>query len=219
MEIIPAVLAERENDFFYLIRQAETFTDYVQIDIMDGFFVPSRSFPVPALNRLKTTLAFEIHLMVKHPSAFMIQVDHPHLKKVFFHIESEVEPLDFISQMKNRGITPGLAINPETPIEGFHHLTDYVDTILFMTVDPGYYGSPFKPEVLDKIKETRSRFQNILIGADGGVSLDNLHVLIDAGIDFACMGSRIFQGDNPGENYREFLRRIEDITKGQGDKN
>jgi ribulose-phosphate 3-epimerase len=212
MKIIPAVLAERENDFFYLIRQAEAFTDYVQIDIMDGFFVPSSSFPIPALNRLRTTLDFELHLMVKHPSAFMIQVDHPHLKKVIFHIESGVEPLDFISQMNDRGITPGLAIKPETPIEGFHHLIDHVDTILFMTVDPGYYHSPFKPEVLDKIKETRSRFPNILIGADGGISLENLHALIDAGVDYACVGSRIFLDDNPAENYRRFHRRSEEIT-------
>jgi ribulose-phosphate 3-epimerase len=85
MKVIPAILAERENDFFYLIRQAEAFTDYVQIDIMDGFFVPSRSFPVPALNRLTTTLDFEIHLMVKHPSAFMIQIHHPNGRKVIYH--------------------------------------------------------------------------------------------------------------------------------------
>jgi len=85
MKVTPAILAERENDFFYLIRQAEAFTDYVQIDIMDGFFVPSRSFPVPALNRLTTTLGFEIHLMVKHPSAFMIQVHHPNARKVIYH--------------------------------------------------------------------------------------------------------------------------------------
>jgi len=65
MKIVPAVLAERENDFFFLIKQAEAFTDYVQIDIMDGFFVPSRSFPVSALNRLSTNTDFEIRLKVR----------------------------------------------------------------------------------------------------------------------------------------------------------
>jgi len=213
MKIVPAILAERENDFFFLMKQAEAFTDYVQIDIMDGFFVPSRSFPVSALNRLKTSIDFEIHLMVKHPSAFMIQIDHPRLRKVIYHVESEVEHLDFINQLKKRGTEPGIAIKPETPVDELYRLTGLIDTVLFMTVDPGFYGSPFKPEVLDKIKETRSLFSKILIGADGGVSLDNLHLFINTGVDYVCVGSRIFLGDNPGENFRRFVRRLEEITK------
>lgn len=214
MMIVPAILTERENDFFFLVKQAETFTDYVQIDIMDGFFVPSRSFPVSALKRLKSDIEFEIHLMVKHPSAFMIQVDHPGLKKVIYHVESEVEHLDFITQLRKRGIGPGLAIKPDTPVDEFNRLAGHIDTLLFMTVDPGYYGSPFKPDVLRKIKETRSHFSNIIIGVDGGVSLDNLNSFIDAGVDYVCVGSRIFESDNPGENYRQFLKKVDDIKTG-----
>jgi len=218
MKVIPAILAERENDFFYLIRQAEAFTDYVQIDIMDGFFVPSRSFPVPALNRLTTTLDFEIHLMVKHPSAFMIQVHHPNARKVIYHVESSVEHLDFIGQMKHRGIGTGLAVKPETPVKEFQGLIQNVDSLLFMTVDPGYYGSPFKADVLNTITMTRSLFPDLIIGADGGVSLDNLHLFIDAGVDYVCVGSRIFQHGDPPENYKGFLRRIADIKKEEGNK-
>jgi len=208
MKIVPAVLAERENDFFFLIKQAEAFTDYVQIDIMDGFFVPSRSFPVPALNRLKTNIDFEIHLMVKHPSAFMIQVAHPRLRKVIYHFESDVKHRDFINQLKKRGIASGLAIKPDTPLEVFRHIAGYVDTLLFMTVDPGYYGSAFKPEVISKVRETRSVFNDKVIAVDGGVSLENLPLFLDARVDYACVGSRIFESDNPGENYRQFLRRL-----------
>ncbi len=211
MRIIPAILAERENDFFFLMRQAETFTDYVQIDIMDGFFVPSRSFPVTALRRLTTPLSFELHLMVKHPSAFMVQVDHPRLKSVIYHVEADVEHLDFIGQVKNRGAKAGLAVKPETRINDFAPLVAHVDTILFMTVDPGYYGSPFKPDVVEKISDARRRFLNVEIGVDGGVSLDNIHVFVDAHVDYACVGSRIFSGNNPGDNYREFLRRTREI--------
>ncbi len=211
MRIVPAILAERENDFFFFVKQAEAFTDYVQIDIMDGFFVPSRSFPVSALKRLKTTIDFEIHLMVKHPSAFMIQIDHPRVRKVIYHVESAVEHLAFINQLKRHGIEPGIAIKPETPLDMFNRLAGLVDTLLFLTVDPGFYGSPFKPTVLEKIREIRSRFPNTIIGADGGVSLDNLNLFIDAGVDYACVGSRIFLGDNPGENYEQFLRKLEEI--------
>jgi len=214
MKIVPAILAEHENDFFSLVKQAEAFTGYVQIDIMDGIFVPSRSFPVSALNRLKTSIDFEIHLMVKHPSAFMIQVAHLRLKKVIYHFESDVKHRDFINQLKKRGIASGLAIKPDTPLEAFSRIAGHVDTLLFMTVDPGYYGSPFKPAVLKKIQETRLRFHDTVIAADGGVSLSNLHLFLDAGVDYACVGSRIFHGDNPGENYRQFLRRLEEINTG-----
>jgi len=214
MKVIPAILAERENDFFFLMKQAEAFTDYVQIDIMDGFFVPSRSFPVTALNRLKTALEFELHLMVKHPSAFMIQIDHPLLRRVIYHVESGVDHLDFIAQLKKRGITPGLAINPGTPLNELYDLAGHMATLLFMTVDPGYYGSPFKPDVLVTVKEVRSRFPSVTLGVDGGVSLDNLQLFIDAGVDYVCVGSRIFLGGDPAENYGKFLTRIKDITKG-----
>jgi len=67
--------------------------------------------------------------------------------------------------------------------------------------------------VLEKIQETRSRFNDTLIAADGGVSLSNLQLFLDAGVDYACVGSRIFRGDNPGENYSQFLRRLEEIEK------
>lgn len=213
MEIVPAILAERENDFFFLVKQAEAFTGYVQLDIMDGNFVPSCSFPVSALNRLRTGIDFEIHLMVKYPSAFMIQVAHPRLRKVIYHFESDVKHRDFINQLKKRGIASGLAIKPDTPLEAFSQIAGHVDTLLFMTVDPGYYGSPFKPAVLEKIQETRSRFNDAVIAADGGVSLSNLHLFLDAGVDYACVGSRIFHGDNPGEHYSQFLRRLEEIEK------
>ena len=214
MKIVPAVLAERENEFFVLVKQSEAFTDYVQIDIMDGFFVPSCSFPVSALKKLRTNIDFELHLMVKHPSAFMIQVDHPRLRKVVYHIESDVNHGDFISQLNKRGIESGLAIKPDTPLEAFRHIAGHVDTLLFMTVDPGYYGSPFKPEVLEKIQETRALFKAKVIAVDGGVSVGNLELFLQAGVDYACVGSRIFQGDNPGENYRQFLRRLEELNTG-----
>jgi ribulose-phosphate 3-epimerase len=156
--------------------------------------------------------------MVKHPSAFMVQVAHPRLRKVIYHVESDVKHRDFISQLKKQGIASGVAIKPDTPLDAISHIAGHVDTLLFMTVDPGYYGSPFKQEVVEKIQETRSRFNDTVIAADGGVSLSNLHLFLDAGVDYACVGSRIFHGDNPGENYRQFLRRLEELDTGDSNK-
>jgi len=208
MKIIPAILADNAEDFFMRLRQAESFADYVQIDLMDGIFVPTRSFPGEMINDINSPLSFELHLMVRNPLAFMSRIDNPHVKKVLFHIESDVEHLNFISQIRQRGIAPGIAIKPATEIEEFRKVGEKVDTLLFLTVDPGWYGSSFKPEVLRKIEEARRVFNNKTIAVDGGVSLENLKLFINLGVDYVCIGSKIFLAGNPAENYRAFMKTL-----------
>lgn len=213
MNIVPAILAATKDEFFFLLRQAESFTDYVQIDLMDGFFVPTRSFPEEKINSVETSLSLELHLMVKHPAAFMSRIHNQHIKKIIFHFESQVKQLDFITHLTKQGITPGLAINPETKISQFRELGKYVDTLLFLTVTPGQYGSPFQPEVIDKIAESRKIFPDKTIAVDGGVSTDNLKYFYDIGVDYVCVGSRIFLDDHPEKSYKTFVNKIEDLMK------
>lgn len=211
MEIIPAILAENVEDCLKMLKQAESFTDHVQIDLMDGEFVPSRSFPGEQINRINTSISFEIHLMVRDPSSFMARINHPHLKKVIFHYESDVHHLDFINRMEERGIPTGMALNPGTQIVEFRKTAEKVGTLLFLSVDPGHYGSPFRPEVLKKIEETRHFFPEKIISADGGISLDNLSLFKDIGVDAVCVGSRIFLKGIPEENHRQFKNKIKEL--------
>lgn len=211
MKIVPSILADNTDDFFMLLRQAESFSDYVQIDLMDGIFVSSLSFPEEAINDMVTSLHFEVHLMVKDPSEFMSRIDNQHLKKVLFHFESDVEHLIFINQMKQRGIAAGIAIKPETEIEEFRVIGEKVDTLLFLTVDPCCYGSPFKPGVLEKIGKARQIFKEKTIAADGGVSLDNLKSFLDVGVDYVCIGSRIFLSGDPEKNYSLFMKTLAEL--------
>jgi len=213
MKIVPAILAETANDFFFFIRQAESFTDYVQIDLMDGFFVPARSFPEEKINTVESSLSFELHLMVKHPAAFMSRIKSPNIKKVIFHFESEVKHLNFIKQLLEQQITSGLAINPDTKISQFRDLVQHIDTLLFLTVTPGKYGSPFRPEVIDKIAESRKIFTDKTIAVDGGVSLDNLKAFSDVGVDYVCVGSRIFLNDDPEKSYNIFTEKLAELEK------
>lgn len=212
MKIIPAVLANTIDDFEVRIQQAEGFAEYIQIDLMDGIFVPSQSFTSEKINSLKTSLSFEIHLMVKHPAAYFSRIDTPHLKKVIFHVESEVKHREFIQTIHERGFKAGLAINPETEIETFRDMADDIDTLMFLTVDPCCYGNPFKPEVLKKISKTRQIFKEKVIGVDGGVSLNNLKSFFNIGVDYVCVGSRIFLTGNPEENYRLFTKRAAELS-------
>jgi len=210
MKIVPAILAEKLADFHLRIRQAELFTDYVQIDLMDAIFVPTQSFPVEKLNTIRTSLSFEIHLMVKNPLAFIRSINHPNLKRVIFHFESDVDHFRFITMVKGRGMSAGLAVKPETRLAEFRKIAENADTLLFLTVDPGAYGSPFKFEVLEKIEEARRIFSDKVISVDGGVSIDNLKSFLDIGVDSVCVGSRIFLKGNPEENYRQFSKKLEE---------
>jgi ribulose-phosphate 3-epimerase len=211
VKIVPAILAENYDDFLLRLKQAESFADYVQIDFMDGFFVPFNSFPADKINSISTPLSFEIHLMVKHPSAFMSRINNPRLKKVIFHFESEVKHLDFINRIKENGIGAGMAINPETKISEFRDIARHVDTLLFLMVDPGQYGNPFKPEVLKKVAEAQQIFSDKIISVDGGISIDNLSLFFELGVDYVCVGSRIFLDGNPEENYKLFKKRLAEL--------
>jgi len=211
MKIVPAILAENFDEFVMRLRQAESFADYVQIDLMDGAFVPSLTFPPGELNGIRTSLSFEIHLMVKHPFAYMSNIFNPHLKKVIFHFESDVKHLDFIDQMKKRGLDIGMAVKPETEIEEFKDSAEHVDSLLFLTVAPGSYGNSFRPEVMEKIRKARDLFKAKILSADGGVSLDNLKLFLEAGLDYVCVGSRIFLAGKPKENYEMFVRKLNEL--------
>ncbi len=204
IRIIPAVLAETWEDFAARMRQAEVFADYVQIDMMDGEFVPSRSFPPEMLDRLQTRLSFEAHLMVNDPLNWLGLMRNPGLKKVIFHIEAAADPLDAIAHITQAGMEAAIAFRPETPLADFVEIARQTASLLFLTVDPGRYGSPFHPEVLMKVREARRMFPDKGIAVDGGVSPENLGEIWRAGADAAAVGSRIFLKGDPAANYRLF---------------
>ena len=143
----------------------------------------------------------------------MTRIDNPHLKKGVFHFESDVKHLDFINQLKQKGLDTGLAIKPETEIDSFRKIAEHIDTLMFLTVDPCCYGNPFKSMVLKKIEQARHIFQNKIIAADGGISPDNLKLFFDIGVDYVCIGSRIFLGGNPKENYNIFIKKLTELNK------
>jgi len=211
MDIVPAILAHDTDSFMMRLRQAESFADYVQIDIMDGIFVPTMSFPVEVLPGVKTSLFFEVHLMVQDPFSTFPSLRNKNLKRVIFHHEAKVDHRKLIGMIRNHGIETGLAIKPETRIEEFRNLVQHLDALLFLTVDPCCYGNPFKPEVLEKILDARMLFPRTIIGADGGVSLENLPSFFRLGVDYVSVGSRVFLEGNPGENYRRFVIKAKEL--------
>jgi len=208
VKIVPSILSETFEDFLSRLREAESFADYVQVDVMDGAFVQTRSFPLEKINTVGTALPFEVHLMVNDPLLFMSKITHPGLRKVIFHFEAVTDRAGLVSKIKERGLLPGMAIKPETTLEQFRDEAAQVDTLLFLTVDPCCYGHPFKPEVLGKVAEARKAFPSKTIAVDGGVSLGNLKRFLHIGVDYVCVGSRIFLDGDPEENYRLFEKEL-----------
>jgi ribulose-phosphate 3-epimerase len=215
MKVVPSVLAEDRDDFVLRMRQAEEFTDYVQIDVMDGVFVDTASISPELINTLATSLAFEMHLMVIEPADVVRKIHHPGLRKIIFHFESRVDHQGLANEIKRRGLSAGLAVGPETTLETIGKTAWHFDTLLFLTVSPGRYGSAFLPETVPKVSEARKTFPQKTIGVDGGVSTDNLGMFYDIGVDYACVGSRIFMGERPKENYGRLMKRLNELQHSQ----
>ena len=201
-QVVPAILTDDPEALENMVRQAEAFTNYVQFDIMDGQFVPSRSISYEHLASLPIKLSWETHLMTLHPEDYLEYFQRAGAQKIVFHYEATTSPQEVISQARKLGLGVGLAVNPETPVSAILPIASGVDSILFLSVHPGFYGSKFIPEVLDKIVEFRSTHPGIEIGIDGGIKESNIAQIAQSGVDVIYVGSAIFLQPQPGESFR-----------------
>jgi len=209
IQTVPAILTDDPKALETMVRQTETFTGYAQFDIMDGQFVPSRSVTCEHIARLTTKLNWEAHLMVLHPETYLEDFQRAGAQKIVFHYEATSSPREIISLVKNLGMRVGLAVNPETTIAAITPLVNDVDSVLFLSVNPGFYGSKFIPEVLDKIAAFRSAQPDLEIGIDGGIKEGNIAQIARSGVDVIYVGSAIFRQPQPGESYRHLLALAE----------
>ncbi|HEY50258.1 MAG TPA: ribulose-phosphate 3-epimerase [Dehalococcoidia bacterium] len=209
VKIVPAILTDDPAALEKMVRQAKSFTDYVQIDIMDGRFVPSQSIIREQVAGLSIKLRWEAHLMVTHPEEHLEVFQQAGASKIIFHHEATASPTEVISRIKNLGLEAGLAINPETPVSAIVPCINDVDSILLLTVNPGFYGSQFIPEVMDKVTELRNIQPGIEIGVDGGIKESNIKEIASVGVDYICVGSAIFLQADPAESYRRLQSLVQ----------
>ncbi|MCD6228042.1 MAG: ribulose-phosphate 3-epimerase [Candidatus Omnitrophica bacterium] len=204
MKIIPAILTDNREEFLKMLEITKEFADYVQIDIMDGKFVPSRSITIDDLKGINFPIISEAHLMVEDPCKWIEPFKEFGAQRIIYHYEIAQDHQKVISRIRSKGLSPGLAVNPSTSIEEFKDLVDEVEMVLFMSVNPGFYGSKFIPQVLEKITQFKKLFPNKRIGIDGGIKLDNLKLVKGLAIDYICVGSAILKNPNPKESYQQF---------------
>ena len=213
IRILPAILTNDPVELEKLVRQAESFTDTAQFDIMDGQFVPSHSVSCEDISRLKTKLHWEAHLMVRRPEDCLEDFKKAGAEKIVFHYEATPTPEKTIQAIRKLGLQAGLAINPETSISSIESLVKQVDSVLFLSVHPGFYGAKFIPEVLDKIIEFRKAYPEMETGIDGGVKEGNIAQIARTGVDVICVGSAIFRRPYPAFSYRQLNELAKAATK------
>ncbi|MCL2281109.1 MAG: ribulose-phosphate 3-epimerase, partial [Dehalococcoidia bacterium] len=192
----------------HMLCQAELFTDWVQIDIMDGIFVPSRSISARDIVAAETDLSWEAHLMVQDPKKCIEDFYAVGAKRIIVHYEAvKEEAQDVIKHIISFGMTAGIALNPETPTSVLDDkLLSNLDSVLVMAVQPGYYGAKFIPEVLDKITSFRKLYPDMNVGIDGGVKAANIAEIARSGANEICVGSAIFAQLDIASAYNELVK-------------
>lgn len=203
--VVPALLTDKKDELQRMLDSCGRFCDYAQIDIMDGEFVPSNSVSLEGLENIKAPKRCEGHLMVKEPLKWLDSFRRLGAQRIIYHFEIGGDHDRMISQIKQAGFSCGMGINPGTRIKDFVHLLSKLDCLLFLSVEPGFYGARFIPEVLDKIKEFKRLYPDTLVGIDGGIKPDNAALIKESGVDYICVGSAILKASDPVSAYKNFL--------------
>jgi ribulose-phosphate 3-epimerase len=171
--------------------------DWIQVDVMDGHFVPNLSFGAPVIQSLKTSIPFDIHLMVTNPAERLKEFFAvPHVKNITFHAEAvakEKDRMKIIQDIHTAGIGAGIAINPATPVSDIENVLGSIDLVLVMSVVPGFAGQAFHPEVLEKVQALRTQYPDLMIQMDGGIDASNAPKCIAAGATNLVSASYIFK--------------------------
>jgi len=200
MKVAPSVLTA---DFTNLKQELDSIksADLIHLDIMDGHFVPNISFG-PAISRMiekQTHLPLDVHLMVENPIEWISLFAMQQTKYITIHTESN-RVSDTIKDIKKHHIGVGLSIKPKTPVRALIPYLNEVDLILIMTVEPGFGGQSFMPDMMDKVKELirlrKENQLNFLIEVDGGVNNQTIGMCRDAGVDIVVAGSYLFNLDD-----------------------
>ncbi len=219
-KLAPSIL---DADFSCLERELKTMedggADLIHLDIMDGHFVPKISFGPDIVRSIKskTSLPLSIHLMVENPERQLEPFIEAGGDIITVHYET-CKHLDRVIQtITERGVKCGLALNPATPLNLLEYVINKIDLLLIMTVNPGYGGQRFIPEMFSKITKAKEMINAspklIELEVDGGVNLDNLPLVIKAGADIVVVGQTIFKSSNPLETIIKIKNIIQENSK------
>ena len=214
IEIAPSILSANFTQLGEEVRAVERGgASVIHVDVMDGHFVPNISIGVPVLESLRkaTRLPLDVHLMIERPEEYVEAFAKSGADRILVHQEATVHLDRVLASIREQGAEAGAVINPATPVVMISEVLDKLDTVLVMSVNPGFGGQKFIPGAIEKIrqlKELRARYNEAFrIEVDGGVGPENVGELVLAGADTLVAGSSIFHTPDPTEAVRQ-LRQL-----------
>ena len=206
IKIAPSILSADFANLERDIRRIET-ADYVHVDVMDGLFVPNITIGIPVVRSIRptTALPLDVHLMIDRPVRYVEAFCQAGADLVTVHVEADTaeNTAKALSLIRAQGKRPGVVVKPGTPAEAVLPFLDQCAIVLVMTVEPGFGGQAFMPEMMDKVRAIRgwidSRGLDCELEVDGGVAPDTAPIAVAAGANVLVAGSAVYKaGDIPG---------------------
>ncbi|MBQ2723890.1 MAG: ribulose-phosphate 3-epimerase [Clostridia bacterium] len=172
--------------------------DWVHCDVMDGKFVNNTTFNHETVAKIRKAvdIVVDVHLMIETPELFVDDYIDAGADFVTFHLEACKDSASLIKHIKDRGVKCGISIKPNTPVESVFPYLDDVDMVLIMSVEPGWGGQKFLPSALPKLATLREKCPQLILQVDGGINLENVQSVIDAGANSIVSGSTVFKSDD-----------------------
>ena len=215
-KIAPSILSA---DFAHLGQQVkmveEGGAELIHVDVMDGHFVPNITIGPLIVKALRpvTNLPLDVHLMIENPGSYIDAFAKAGADYLTVHVEACPHLHRVIQAIKEKGVKAGVALNPHTPLSSISEIIDELDLILIMSVNPGFGGQKFIPNALNKLRETQQLLNDqglthIEVEVDGGVKLENIKEISDAGAELIVSGSGVYKTEDPQKTIQEMLRIV-----------
>jgi ribulose-phosphate 3-epimerase len=192
----------------------EAGADWVHVDVMDGHFVPNITIGplVVEAARKVTSMPLDVHLMIENADAYLDDFIGAGSDYLTVHAEACPHLQRTLTHIRQKGCKAGVSLNPATPLSSLEHVLTDLDLVLLMSVNPGFGGQSFIPQVLDKIREVRRRLdslnQEVLLEVDGGIKVDNIGEVARSGVDVFVAGSAIFGSDDYAKTISKMRANI-----------